>query len=151
MSLEDFFAHKSNYEMGKEFASWHCPALNVLRVSDLRLLKNLLLFFQTYVFYHWLVRKKSLAFLVRDQQYVRQNAGPDFWGAPLPVQGPLSSITPPASGDRDIGSIWGLLCVIYKSPLGDSALSPSWSRAGVLNESFPPRSPESQLPVPGAT
>lgn len=45
MSLEDFFAYKSNYEMGKEFASWHCPALSVLRVSDLRLLKNLLLFF----------------------------------------------------------------------------------------------------------
>lgn len=59
MSPEDFFARKSNYEMGKEFASWHCPALSVLRVSDLRLLKNLLLFFQTYVFYHWLVRKKK--------------------------------------------------------------------------------------------
>lgn len=42
MFLEDCFAHKSNYEMGKEFVSWHCPALNVLRTLDLRFWKSYL-------------------------------------------------------------------------------------------------------------
>lgn len=50
MFLEEFFAHKSNYEMGKEFASQYCPALNAPRMSALHLLKLLFSFLQTYVF-----------------------------------------------------------------------------------------------------
>lgn len=54
MFLEDVSAHKSNYEMRKEFASSHCPALSVPKVFDLHLLK---IFFFLDVFFQSLIRK----------------------------------------------------------------------------------------------
>lgn len=42
---------------------------------------------------------------------------PILLGSTSACPGP-SQLHHPTSGDRDVGSIWGLLCVICKSPSG---------------------------------
>lgn len=123
-----------------------------------------LLFFRRMCFSICLLERPSFG-STRSRRQVEKNAVPNFGVVPLPFRGALSSIghLPVLSAvlrcegrGRDVGSIWGLLHVIWKSPSGHSALSTSWSRADDLNERLSTLVPRItgklwNLPVQGTT
>lgn len=131
MFLGDFFAHKSDYEMGKAFASQYCPALNAPRMSTLHLLKFFFLFYRLMSF-QLLIRKHT--------PWMWWNAIPSLeiacllssmCSTPLSHVSLLLAILRSKGGSRGTGSI---CCLLGGSPREDSASSPSSSRAGDLSK-----------------